>query len=380
MVLFIRKNLFVLVLALGFVAGCGSPETDKSSTADTSADKAKTQEVEKIEVKEQAKQDSDKQTNDKSALGGGILTVDTKLYDFGRIEPGGLKKGKFVLKNEGDENLEIARVTAPCRCTTPGNLNGKVLAPGETADLEFTFNVGTSHGKVQKKINIALKSPAKPSTMTLTFQADIIQVLEVTPAALNFGLNPDYDNNQTIIVNSTDGSEFKITGILSNKDAVTLKHLDNDKLDTSVKAKMHKLVVDVDLEKLGEAPSGLLTIKTDHPKVNRLVVRYNTKLPFAAYPKTKRLVPATESGRHARIKVVSNFKEDFELGEITSKQGYLKVLDTKPSIDGYEVHAVLDMDKVNQIEDTKRYVSDYLLIPIAGHDEVLEVHCYGMIR
>ena len=379
MVSFVRKYLLVLLLALGFVAGCGSPEKEMAA-ADSSADNAKTEKVVKAEAKEQAKPDSEKQTVSEPAAKGGLLTSDTMLYDFGRIEPGGLKEGKFVLKNKGDANVEIARVTAPCRCTTPGNLNGKVLAPGESVDLDFTFNVGSSHGKVQKKINIALKSPAKPATMTLTFQADIIQVLEVTPAALNFGLHPSFDNNQTIIVNSTDGSEFKITGVLSNKNAVSLKHADNDKLDSSLKAKMHKLVVDVDLEKLKESPSGLLTIKTDHPKVNRLVVRYNTKMPYAAYPKTKRLVPTTESGRHARIKVVSNFKEDFELGEITSKGGYLKVLETKPSVDGYEVHAVLDMDKVNQMEQNKRYVSDHLLIPIVGYDEVLEVHCYGMIR
>ena len=376
---FFKKYMLVILFALSFVAGCGAPNKDAAS-------EIKSPEVEPVKTEvgsaEVSKPVSEKDTVSESQVQGGLLTVDTKEYDFGRIEPGGLKKGKFVLKNEGNSNVEISRVTAPCRCTTPGNLNGKVISPGETADLDFTFNVGSSHGQVQKKINVAVKSPGKPSTMTLTFKADIIQVLEVTPSTMSFGLHPSFDNSQTLIVNSTDGSEFSITGFISNNNAIKIRHFDDEegKLDTSLKSKMHKLAVDVDMEKLKESPAGLLTIKTNHPKVNRIVVRYNTKMPYAAYPKTKRLVPNTEAGQHARIKVVSNFKEDFELGEITSKGGYLQVLETRPSVDGYEVHVKLDMDKVKEMEDSKRYVSDYLLIPIAGHDEVLEVHCYGMVR
>ena len=379
MVAFFRNYLLVSILAVGFVAGCGSP--DKSTVATEDSKPVAKADSETAVIQEEQADDSDSSDNvivDRA----GLLTVDTKVYDFGRIEPGGLKHGKFILKNEGNADLKISRVTAPCRCTTPGNLNGKVIAPGKTEELEFTFNVGSSHGKVQKKINVAVESPAKPATMTLTFEADIIKLLEVTPAAMNFGLHPSYDNSQTLVVNSTDGSEFKITGFLSNKNAVSLIHADNEegRLDTSLKAKMHKLAVKVDLEKLKESPSGLLTIKTDHPKVNRLVVRYNTKMPFAAYPKTKRLVPSTEEGRQARIKVVSNFKQEFELGEITSEAGYLKVLETRPSVDGYEVHVILDMDKVAEMDESKRYVSDHLKIPIVGEEDVLDVHCYGMIH
>ncbi len=385
MKLFLRNYLLVMLISLSFLAGCSQPTGQANNTAP--AEVAQPSQISEVAAPEITVEPVTKELNsdasqgqseqaavDNSSALGGILKVDKENYDFGNIEPGGLTHGSYILTNAGQGTLEIERVTAPCRCTVP-ELPKKVLEPGESVELKFTFNVGNTSGKVIKKINLTTKSPSKPESMTLTFTADIRKVLDVAPTNLTFGLKSDYDNKQELVINSTDESEFRITGFICNGDAATVVY------DPAVSAKSHRLVVEGNIDNLRNAPTGLITIKTDNPKVDRLSVRYDTKMPFDAFPKTKRFTPETQAGRQAKIKVVSNFKEEFELGDISSKAGYIKVLDTRKSVDGYEVTIELDMTRIQEQEKEKKYISDYLLIPIVGHDQdTLEVHCYGLVR
>lgn len=308
------------------------------------------------------------------ASGEGVLSVEKNIYDFGSIEPGGLKYGVFKLKNVGEGNLVIDRVTAPCRCTVP-QLPKMNLAPGESVDLKFTFDVGTAYGKVSKTIDVATKSPSQPANTTLFITAEVRKIIDVEPAIIVLGMDKDYENTGVLTVSSTDGSEFHITGYLCTGDPITLKY------DPTVKARMHKLTYTANLDNLRKIPSAIITIKTDHPTIERLTLRYNTKMPFEVFPRTKRFMPETQAGRQTKIKVVSNFGKDFELGEIYSKNGFVKVLETGKSVDGYEILVELDVDKAKEQDSSIKTVSDYLHIQIAGHPEdTLDVMCYGLIK
>ena len=70
-----------------------------------------------------------------TAMAGPEITVDQPLYDYGSIGQGYMVKHTFMLRNTGDQTLEIVRVRASCGCTTT-ELAADRLAPGASVPLE----------------------------------------------------------------------------------------------------------------------------------------------------------------------------------------------------------------------------------------------------
>ena len=79
-------------------------------------------------------------------------------WNFGTIRQGENTTGTVVLKNAGDEELIIRRVTSSCGCTV-AKIGNKKLAPGESAALEITFTSGKRYGKVVKAVFVASNDP-----------------------------------------------------------------------------------------------------------------------------------------------------------------------------------------------------------------------------
>jgi rhodanese-related sulfurtransferase len=70
-----------------------------------------------------------------AAWGTPIVTVDEPDYDFGEIGQGYMVKHTFILRNTGDETLDIVRVRTTCGCSTAA-LPTNQLAPGDSVPLE----------------------------------------------------------------------------------------------------------------------------------------------------------------------------------------------------------------------------------------------------
>ena len=100
--------------------------------------------------------------------------------------------------------------------------------------------------------------------------------------------------------------------------------------------------------------------------------------PFSVFPPVGRIYNL-ELGKSqtAIIRVVSNFREDFELGKITTDRGLIKVKNTTKTSDGYQIIIELTPPK-----DSKKVIfPDQLTIKIADHPrDTLIVPCYGHIK
>ena len=60
-------------------------------------------------------------------------------WDFGQVKAGEVARHVFVLKNEFRKELDIKDVSTSCGCTG-SQVKKKKLLPGESTDIEVTFN------------------------------------------------------------------------------------------------------------------------------------------------------------------------------------------------------------------------------------------------
>ncbi len=87
-----------------------------------------------------------------------VLAVSEEIGDLGTIAPDKPESHIFTLKNEGGELLIIERVQAPCSCTATV-LEDEKLLPGETTQLEVTFNPRGYEGEVTQSVYIYSNDP-----------------------------------------------------------------------------------------------------------------------------------------------------------------------------------------------------------------------------
>jgi len=113
-----------------------------------------------------------------------VITFAKTHYDFGKIPADRKVSCRYQVSNTGKAQLNITRVDASCGCTY--TMLGKwSLAPGESTELEATFNPGGYRGSVRKSLQVTSNDPAN-ARVTLTFEAEVIQEIIPDPASLFF--------------------------------------------------------------------------------------------------------------------------------------------------------------------------------------------------
>lgn len=106
---------------------------------------------------------------------------------------------EISFKNSGNEDLEITNVTTSCGCSS-ALLTDKLLEPGESGSLKFTFN-GQGFGTVSKNLTIFTNEPVINH-----------HILTVT---MNM-VDPISYNPQSIITEGRVGEEVKYTAEITN--------------------------------------------------------------------------------------------------------------------------------------------------------------------
>ncbi len=96
----------------------------------------------------------------KSAGAGPKLEVEKETLDLGDVWGGQTKKGAFVLRNVGDQTLEIIKVRASCGCTVVKGYDKKI-APGQQGKLPVVLNTRGMQGKVRKTITVSTNQKGK---------------------------------------------------------------------------------------------------------------------------------------------------------------------------------------------------------------------------
>lgn len=82
-----------------------------------------------------------------------LIKFDKQEHDFGKIFQGEKVTYIFKFKNIGSDNLIIKSAAASCGCTVP-KFPRDPLAPGETGEIEVTFDSSGRFGKQTKTITV----------------------------------------------------------------------------------------------------------------------------------------------------------------------------------------------------------------------------------
>ncbi|MFC1782819.1 DUF1573 domain-containing protein [Planctomycetota bacterium] len=305
----------------------------------------------------------------------GHLSADFKNWNFGVVEPSIELTKTFTLTNDGTENLTITSVSKSCNCTTENFRVPVTLKPGQSVPLEIKYNSGPAPGISQKQVTLAVKPPAQPEELTVSFTANIKKLVLAQPEILQFELRDSAPKNYDLTVESTDDRSFTIASYSSSGNAFQLG-FDKNKKDTK-----HNLSIsNVNFEKLRSTNHGYLNIRVTHPRISDVMVPFRAIPPFSVFPPVGRIYNL-EPGKSQTtvINVVSNFREDFELGKITTDKGLIEVKSTTKTTDGYGYRIIIELTPP---KDSKKVIfDDQLTIKIADRPrDTLIVPCYGHIK
>lgn len=95
-------------------------------------------------------------------------------FQFGRVVQGALVKHVFRFTNTGGKDLVIEGVKPSCGCTV-GDYPKKAIKPGETAEIEVSFNSAGKIGPQTKSVTVTANTT--PAAVVLTLQGEVYSEL-----------------------------------------------------------------------------------------------------------------------------------------------------------------------------------------------------------
>src|SRR5690606_5552180 len=125
----------------------------------------------------------------------------------------------FVVKNVGDEVLELGEVKVTCGCTV-AKLEKNSLAPGEETTIAATLNLKGKQGVQSKKITVQSNDPEQPNYY-LEFKGTATATIMMEPNLLNLGRIMDNDVHSLIVTlrSAKEGHTFKIEELIASEGA-----------------------------------------------------------------------------------------------------------------------------------------------------------------
>jgi hypothetical protein len=116
-----------------------------------------------------------------AAWAGPVIAVDEPAFDAGEVEQGALVEHAFVIRNTGDEPLQIISVRPSCGCTVAKDYE-RQIAPGASGSIPITLKTKGFRGKISKTISVTTNAGNEPRSI-LQVRATVTVPLEVLPNA-----------------------------------------------------------------------------------------------------------------------------------------------------------------------------------------------------
>jgi len=228
-----------------------------------------------------------------------VIAFDHIHFDFGRIGGEGKATHRFKVTNKGTGQLNISRLNPSCGCTSTV-IGQWTLEPGQSTEIEATFNPAGMRGQVHKSIQVVCNDPATPTT-TLTFEAEVLR--EINPSTEAVFLQDvirGVPQKRSIKLASGNGKPVRPEGI---------KTPGAPWLSATVRPEGNDAWVDIVLD--GKAiPAGRMmgtdavVVQTGNPRIPNINLTVQWELHAAIVAEPIRLAWVEPAGRELRAKVV----------------------------------------------------------------------------
>lgn len=147
-----------------------------------------------------------------SAWAAPVVRIDRPEHDFGTILQGENVRHVFTFANSGTAPLTIEKVTSSCGCTA-ALASAKVLAPGESGEIQTSFDSARFRGQVKKTVYLYTNDPVQPMAQ-LQIKATVKAELAVEPQIVNFGaVAPRKTVRSTVSLINQGDHEMKLEGL-----------------------------------------------------------------------------------------------------------------------------------------------------------------------
>lgn len=134
-----------------------------------------------------------------------------KEWDFGYIPQNAVVSHFFLIKNTGDDTLQIIKVRPGCACTY-APLKKDILAPKDSTSLEVIFSSRNYQGS--KTLIVAIFSSDTSSFSDINFTANIeneFPLFQVEPSQVKFdSIRVEKNNPKKIIILNKSTSSLQI--------------------------------------------------------------------------------------------------------------------------------------------------------------------------
>ncbi|HEY0515285.1 MAG TPA: DUF1573 domain-containing protein [Thermoanaerobaculia bacterium] len=195
------------------------------------------------------------------------VVVAEPIKDVGSISKGDKIVHDFVIKNEGDADLQITNVQPACGCTVAQF--DKVIKPGQTGKVHAVVDTTTFSGPIAKGISVFTNDPATPQ-VELTLRAKVEPYISVKPGYARYIIvqGEPQEGNIAQSLWAPDGSAWDITGIDSPYPYLKVTYREAKPEERAPDAKGKQWQVEMKLAsdaKVGPL-SDYVTVHTTHPK------------------------------------------------------------------------------------------------------------------
>lgn len=178
------------------------------------------------------------------------------------MAPGTNASGVVKLKNTGTEPITIMTAKAGCKCTTINSLDGAVIAPGESADLNVTLTGAVAQGARRASVTITFANGSPPITIPL--QGEVALPVRAVPPYIN--LVGGGARSGRLVIESTDKSAFKLLSVDGKPPVVTGGY------DPAADEPRSSYLLEYDLTAV-ENPESFMLVETDRPDCPLLDIR-----------------------------------------------------------------------------------------------------------
>lgn len=98
---------------------------------------------------------------------GPAIKLEETNHEFGDIYQGEKVNYVFTFTNIGNQPLVLSEVVTTCGCTAP-SWNREPVMPGQSGEIQITFNSENKMGRQNKGITILSNAVNSPARVTIT--------------------------------------------------------------------------------------------------------------------------------------------------------------------------------------------------------------------
>lgn len=140
------------------------------------------------------------------------VSVPQPEHSFGKVFQGETVRHVFAFTNTGDARLTVDKVTSSCGCTA-ALASANTLDPGQSGEIQTTFDSARFRGEVKKTVYLYTNDPAHPM-IQLYLKGTVVEELTLAPQQVNFGaVSPKKTLRMTVSLVNQGNQEVRLEGL-----------------------------------------------------------------------------------------------------------------------------------------------------------------------